>query len=322
MKIRGISILLAALGMAVIICGACPQNRAKKVCRSKVVTIQSHRKNVRRKAKRRLKRRPCRRRIKQAAKKQNPSKAKAQEPSISNMEKIEDRQYVEARLKSALNADNVNQLMKLVDDYNRVAAPYLTADFAKNGTPTYDVGKITEAQSKKGMEYPNTNCRITTYLLLKNDMEVSENIEEDGELLFMDKEALGRIRLLDEKETANFNRLFSRVKTDGSKDPAHQGKTMEKFLSQMTFSGKASMVSVVLHDNLDGNYLFIGHVGVLVKDGSGYLFVEKISFEEPYQAIRFQSKEACYRYLKNRYRDYTDPNVAPPFIMENNRYVG
>ncbi|WP_082941283.1 DUF4300 family protein [Aedoeadaptatus pacaensis] len=320
MKIKHILILFAALGIAVISCGAAPRKNAGRTPRAKArATVTYRHRGARRKAKRRLKKRPCRRRIKKAARKQ-PREAKG--PSFSNMAKAEDKKYVEARLKSSLSAENVDRLMALVDDYNGTAAPYLTADFSKSGIPTYDVGKITEAQSKKPMNYPNTNCRITTYLLLKDDMKVSEDIEEDGELLFMDKEALSRGGILNEKETADFIRLFSRVKTDGSKDPAHQGKIMEKFLSQMTFSDKASMVSVVLHDNLDGNYLFIGHVGVLVKDGSGYLFVEKISFEEPYQAIRFQNKEACYGYLKNKYKDYTDPNVAPPFIMENNRYVG
>lgn len=320
MKIKHILILFAALGIAVISCGASPQKSAERTPRTKARTTVTYRhRSARRKAKRRLKRRPCRRRIKKAARKQQ---REAKGPSFSNMAKAEDKKYVEARLKSSLRAENVERLMALVDDYNGVAAPYLTADFSKSGTPAYDVGKITEAQSKKPMHYPNTNCRITTYLLLKDDMKVSEDIEADGELLFMDKEALNRASLLNEKETVDFIRLFSRVKTDGSKDPAHQGKIMEKFLSQMTFSDKASMVSVVLHDNLDGNTLFIGHVGVLVKDGSGYLFVEKISFEEPYQAIRFQNKEACYRYLKNKYKDYTDPNVAPPFIMENKRYVG
>lgn len=321
MKIKHILIMFAVLGVAIISCGAAPQKNAGRTAGTKArATVKYRQRSARRKAKRRLKRRPCRRRIKKAAKKQQPSKAKG--PSFSNMVNSEDKKYVEARLKSSLSAENVDRLMALVDDYNGAAAPYLTADFSKSGTPAYDVGKITEAQSKKPMHYPNTNCRITTYLLLKDDMKVSEDIEADGELLFMDKEALGRASLLNEKETADFIRLFSRVKTDGIKDPAHQGKIMEKFLSQMTFPDKASMVSVVLHDNLDGNYLFIGHVGVLVKDGSGYLFVEKISFEEPYQAIRFQNKEACYRYLKNKYKDYTDPNVAPPFIMENNRYVG
>lgn len=321
MKIKHILILFAALAIAVISCGAAPRKNAGRTAHAKArATVKYRQRSARRKAKRRLKRRPCRRRIKKVARKQQPRKAKG--PSFSNMVKAEDKKYVEARLKSSLRAENVDRLMALVDDYNGVAAPYLTADFSKSGTPAYDVGKITEAQSKKPMHYPNTNCRITTYLLLKDDMKVSEDIEEDGELLFMDKEALSRAGILNEKETADFLRLFSRVKTDGSKDPAHQGKIMEKFLSRMTFPDKASMVSVVLHDNLDGNTLFIGHVGVLVKDGSGYLFVEKISFEEPYQTIRFQNKEACYGYLKNKYKDYTDPNVAPPFMMENNHYVG
>ena len=44
------------------------------------------------------------------------------------------------------------------------------------------------------------------------------------------------------------------------------------------------MISVIIHDNLDGDYLFIGHVGVLLSIEKGYLFLEKISFEEPYQA--------------------------------------
>ena len=50
------------------------------------------------------------------------------------------------------------------------------------------------------------------------------------------------------------------------------------------------MLSVVLHDNLDGEYLFIGHVGVMVPYKGGYLFVEKLTFEEPYQAIKLRQR--------------------------------
>ncbi|NQL65080.1 DUF4300 family protein [Streptococcus suis] len=39
------------------------------------------------------------------------------------------------------------------------------------------------------------------------------------------------------------------------------------------------MVSVVMHDDLDGNNLFIGHVGVMVEDEEGALFVEILSFQ-------------------------------------------
>ena len=74
-------------------------------------------------------------------------------------------------------------------------------------------------------------------------------------------------------------------------------------------------------DNLDGDFLFVGHVGVLVSDQEGFLFVEKLSFEEPYQAIKFAAKEECYQYLQNKYADYTGEGLAKPFIMDNNKKV-
>ena len=77
------------------------------------------------------------------------------------------------------------------------------------------------------------------------------------------------------------------------------------------------MLSVVVHDDLDGQSLFIGHVGILVPSEDGYLFVEKLTFEEPYQAIRFATKEDCYKYLDTKYENYTGEGLAKPFIMDN-----
>ena len=79
------------------------------------------------------------------------------------------------------------------------------------------------------------------------------------------------------------------------------------------------MLSVIVHDNLDGNTLFVGHVGVLVPTKDGYLFVEKLTFEEPYQAIKFATKEDVYKYLETKYQDYTGEGLAKPlsWIMKN-----
>ena len=66
---------------------------------------------------------------------------------------------------------------------------------------------------------------------------------------------------------------------------------------------------------------FVGHVGVLVPTTDGYLFVEKLTFEEPYQAIKFASKKDCYKYLTTKYKDYTGPGLAKPFIMDNDKWV-
>ncbi len=81
------------------------------------------------------------------------------------------------------------------------------------------------------------------------------------------------------------------------------------------------MLSVVVHDDLDGQSLFIGHVGILVPSEDGYLFVEKLTFEEPYQAIKFSTKEDCYKYLDTKYENYTGEGLAKPFIMDNDKWV-
>lgn len=258
---------------------------------------------------------------KQASEKNTtPSERRPAAAPTSNLVEAADAREVKEALKGALNANDVDRFFDLVRSYNdSVGKALLSADFSKKEPPTYDVGKIIDARGK-GND-PDTNCRINAFLLLKDGLHIPENIEIDDSILFMDKEALAARPLLNEKETAAFSRLFSRVKTDDSKDAAHQGRVMEKFLSQITFPDGASMVSVVLHDNLDGNYLFIGHVGVLVKAKDGYVFVEKISFEEPYQALKFPTKAACYAYLNEKFKNDRDPNVAPPFIMDNDRYV-
>jgi len=86
------------------------------------------------------------------------------------------------------------------------------------------------------------------------------------------------------------------------------------------FDENARMLSVVLHDNLDGEYLFVGHVGVMVPDKDGFLFVEKLTFEEPYQAIKFASKEECYKYLQGKYADYTAIRTSSPRHSYSRRY--
>lgn len=256
------------------------------------------------------------------ARKDVDTKARAFAPT-SNLADPSDRSYVEAALKGALEPKNVDGFFREVDRYNAsVGEALLPAAFDKKKPPVYDMGKIMDKRQARGQKIADTNCRINTFILLKDAVKIPDALPSDDAMLFMDKEALSAGGQLNAEETAAFVRLFSRVKTDGSKDASHQGRIMEKALAKVAFPEKASMVSVVLHDNLDGNYLFIGHVGVLVKAGEGYVFVEKISFEEPYQALKFPTKEACYGYLKEKFKDYQDPNVAPPFLMDNGRYVG
>lgn len=240
---------------------------------------------------------------------------------VSNMNDDETLKKIKKIIEKNLNKKNGEVFASLVSDYNKsIPKDLLSGDF----TEPYKedkLDKILDMRSSIKHEYPDTNCRINSFLLLKDDLSLKENLPIDDEILFMDKEALKSSNLFKGNELEKFYKLFSRVKTSSSKDPKVHAKVMEEFLSKVNFPKDVRMLSVVLNDNLDGDYLFIGHVGVLLPLEDGYLFLEKISFEEPYQALKFSKKEDAYRYLKNKYKDYIDPEVASPFIMDNDSYV-
>lgn len=245
-----------------------------------------------------------------------------EEIQMSNMNSENTLSFVKDSLKGIIKDENAEKFIELVRDYNdSISTNLLSADFSNKLHPDYDIGKIIKERDKINHKYLNTNCRINTFLLLKDSISLKENVNIDDSILFMDTDIIEKSKLFNADETKKFKQLFSRVKTIKSKDPKKQAKVMSDFLSNFTFPEKIGMISVVLHDNLDGDYLFIGHVGVLVPIEKGYLFLEKISFEEPYQAIKFPDKKSCYKYLKEKFKDYKDPNVAEPFIMENDEYV-
>lgn len=240
---------------------------------------------------------------------------------ISNMNNDTSLDLVRSTIEKNLNKSVADSFVDLVMDYNKeISKDLLSGDFER--TSKIDkTGGIIDKRSSINNKYPDTNCRINSFLLLKDDLSIKDDMDIDDEMLFMDKEALKNLNLFNDEDLENFYKLFSRVKTSSSKDPKVHAKVMEEFLSKVDFPKDVNMLSVVLHDNLDGDYLFIGHVGVLLSLDDGYLFLEKISFEEPYQAIKFSDKEEAYMYLKEKYKDYLDPEVAPPFIMENDKYI-
>lgn len=252
----------------------------------------------------------------------NSTSQENKEIQMSNMNSEKTLSFVKESLKGIIKDENTENFINLVRDYNdSISTNLLSADFSNNLHPDYDIGEIIKERDKINHKYLNTNCRINSYLLLKDSLSLKENVDIDDSILFMDIDIIEKSKLFNEDETQKFKKLFSRVKTIKSKNPKKQAKIMSDFLSNFNFPKNAKVISVVFHDNLDGDYLFIGHVGVLVPIEKGYLFLEKISFEEPYQALKFSNKESCYKYLKEKYKDYKDPNVAPPFIMENNKYV-
>lgn len=242
--------------------------------------------------------------------------------SYTNMNsKPSEEEEVRKALAAHLDKDSVNAFFNLVNDYNEtVGSVGLTGDFSTFTKTEYDVEKITNLWTPKKGDFVGTNCRINSYCLLKNSIEIPK-LEKDDSLLFVDNDAIDKGKVFGAEDKDAFDILFSRVKTEATTDVKVHAAKMEQFFSQFKFNENARMLSVVVHDDLDGQSLFIGHVGILVPSEDGYLFVEKLTFEEPYQAIKFATKEDCYKYLDTKYENYTGEGLAKPFIMDNDKWV-
>lgn len=241
--------------------------------------------------------------------------------TYSNMNSKPSEEEVRKVLAAYLDEDSVDAFFNLVNDYNEtVGSVGLTGDFSTFTKNEYDVEKISNLWTPKKGDFVGTNCRINSYCLLRNSIEIPK-LEKDDSLLFVDNDAIDKGKVFGAEDKDAFDILFSRVKTEAITDVKVHAAKMEQFLSQFKFSENARMLSVVVHDDLDGQSLFIGHVGILVPSEDGYLFVEKLTFEEPYQAIKFATKEDCYKYLDTKYENYTGEGLAKPFIMDNDKWV-
>ena len=241
--------------------------------------------------------------------------------TYSNLNNQPSAEEVRKALAAHLDKDSVDAFFNLVNDYNAtVGSVGLTGDFSTFTKTDYDVEKITNLWTPKKGDFVGTNCRINSYCLLKNSIEIPK-LEKDDSLLFVDNDAIDKGKVFGAEDKDAFDILFSRVKTEATIDVKVHAAKMEQFLSQFKFNENARMLSVVVHDDLDGQSLFIGHVGILVPSEDGYLFVEKLTFEEPYQAIKFATKEDCYKYLDTKYENYTGEGLAKPFIMDNDKWV-
>ena len=250
--------------------------------------------------------------------KSNQVSWKATYSNLNNQPSVEE---VRKALAAHLDKDSVDAFFNLVNDYNAtVGSVGLTGNFSTFTKTNYDVEKISNLWTPKKGDFVGTNCRINSYCLLKNSIEIPK-LEKDDSLLFVDNDAIDKGKVFDAEDKDAFDILFSRVKTEAMTDVKVHAAKMEQFLSQFKFNENARMLSVVVHDDLDGQSLFIGHVGILVPSEDGYLFVEKLTFEEPYQAIKFATKEDCYKYLDTKYENYTGEGLAKPFIMDNDKWV-
>ena len=198
--------------------------------------------------------------------------------------------------------------------------------------PKYDEVAIQSIWTSKYPMFQGYNCRLTSFTLLRDLITFPADkkfaSKEENEVLFIDRESLHNTpkKFFTPEEENNFFTLFTEVPTTNTKDINTHLQTMQSAWKERGINfrykndpTKASLISAVFHSQItpEENTLFVGHVGVLVPFEGKLLFIEKLAFQEPYQAIKFANRTQLSDYLMNRYDvEWEQPN-AIPFIMEN-----
>lgn len=224
--------------------------------------------------------------------------------------------------------EQTDTLLSWAEDFNsRVTSGTLPQGFA----PMADTGAdysgliIQNKEAADGTFYPEANCRLTSFLLMKNLIETNGTHVDNDTILMFDVEAIDSYEpmALSPEERSKFISLFSWVPVDGA-------DTLEAHIERIQNAWKErdvqiggdgiSLITVYLHSPFD-NVRFVGHTGVLVQTDDGLLFVEKYGPQLPFQATKFQNREELKQYLLDRADLYGDETELPPIVMENDQLI-
>lgn len=221
-------------------------------------------------------------------------------------------------------------LFQHVDQINGVFdQDELTDGFEENSIQDmkYDPYEIQEKWNALYPDFLGYNCRITAFSLFSQYIRMPEEIEPRGDAVPLDMSALREDPSALEGEENRFAAFYSDVPTTMTKETEiHADTVCEDWKNrgiQFVENDKVSLISVVFHSDIeDPSILQIGHTGLLFtgEDDALYFF-EKLSFEEPYQLVKFKDRKQLCRYLMEKYDVSYDQPTAAPFILENNTFL-
>lgn len=237
----------------------------------------------------------------------------------------------EAMAAAEIPSENIDLFFQNVNDYNNIVEG---KSLVKGGFTTidslqaeYDIIGIMDMWNAKNPDFIGYNCRITSYELMKDSIKIGKLDTKNSDWLVFDENAIENNpkELFTQVEHEEFKSLYSFIPTESTKDISlHLKKVQEDWKrKEIEFPNKdkKSIISVFFHDE-EEEYLFIGHMGLLIPTKGGeLLFIEKLSFQEPYQAIKFHNPIELNDYLMNKYDISWNQEGAKPFIMENDKLL-
>ena len=260
-----------------------------------------------------------------------PADNKAEEPSdkdddtimYTNLTKDETKDQLKKTLMGkGLDYADLNAFIKNLDEYNESAdANELASDFTKYNDEVAYYNSM-DKFAEKNPDFLGINCRITTFTLMKHNLDIAKEIEDKSSVLDFDKKAISDKNLFNEDELKKFITYYAPINIKDEK-----AKYEDLIINEFNERGikfkndDVKVVSVYLNSNdeIDGNILFIGHTGLMYEEQGKIYFLEKLSFQEPYQLLKFSSKKDLCDYLMKKYNQDMGEGTHEAIITENDK---
>jgi len=178
---------------------------------------------------------------------------------------------------------------------------------------------------EKHHDFSDADCRMTAMLLLDGLITAEKtDAEYTGTYLMFDVDAIentDRYEVI-RKNLGLFTTLFGDRAPGENEDPSEVYGNMWKEYGFSISNENVSLVSLVFYDP-DFRQTFTGHTGVLIKQAEDkYLFIEKLAFEQPYQAIRVSDTDQLLDLLASREEYYGGEGEPGPYVYINGDYIG
>lgn len=186
-----------------------------------------------------------------------------------------------------------------------------------------DIGKCMDGW-EQNHDYSDTDCRMTAFLLLDGLLHADTTEDSyEGTYLMFDMEAIedsDRYEIIKTNKDM-FATLYGEKAVTDKKNPEATFSDSWKHYGFEIDSDRISLLSIVIYDPYS-EVVFVGHTGILIEYSDYYLFVEKIAFEQPYQATRVQTIDELLDILSLRPEYFGEEGEPGPFVYHNGDYIG
>lgn len=255
----------------------------------------------------------------------DPDTAKTTLPVVTNMAGNSTSAEVCNDL-TAAGLSNVVAFSEWVADFADTAGPDagLTDRWTSPDASSPDLAKCMDGWERR-YDYSDADCRMTAMLLLDGILTAEKtDIEYTGDYLMFDVDAIENVQKYEviRKNLSLFTTVFGDRTPAKDEDPSKVFGRIWKEYGLSVNSDAASLLSIVIYDP-DFDQTFVGHTGILIKQAEdAYLFVEKLAFEQPYQATRIKSIDQLTDLLAKRSEYFGTEGDPGPYIYLNGDYLG